>query len=173
MLQRLVEGSLKNRLVVSVLFLVATLLGVRALLTLPVDAFPDTTPIQVQINTVAPALNPEETGTTSIARMTRLAARHQMKCTSRVRQPTNNAVSNHDGAGHVEPRVQSRKLASRESLAIQPFSRSTVMRGVAICRSYVLTEWHERCRDTRAEAEVPKGVSDPRLRQTLPVVAIV
>jgi len=60
MLQRLVEGSFKNRLVVSVLFLVAALLGVRALLTLPVDAFPDTTPIQVQINTVAPALNPEE-----------------------------------------------------------------------------------------------------------------
>jgi cobalt-zinc-cadmium resistance protein CzcA len=27
---------------------------------LPVDAFPDTTPIQVQINTVAPSLNPEE-----------------------------------------------------------------------------------------------------------------
>ena len=27
---------------------------------LPVDAFPDTTPVQVQINTVAPALNPEE-----------------------------------------------------------------------------------------------------------------
>ncbi|MEE9268644.1 MAG: CusA/CzcA family heavy metal efflux RND transporter [Candidatus Krumholzibacteria bacterium] len=60
MLQRLVEGSIKNRLVVSVLFLVAALLGVRALLTLPVDAFPDTTPVQVQINTVAPALNPEE-----------------------------------------------------------------------------------------------------------------
>jgi cobalt-zinc-cadmium resistance protein CzcA len=60
MLERLVESSFRNRLVVSVLFLVATLLGVRALLTLPVDAFPDTTPVQVQINTVAPALNPEE-----------------------------------------------------------------------------------------------------------------
>ncbi|UCH84165.1 MAG: efflux RND transporter permease subunit, partial [Candidatus Latescibacterota bacterium] len=60
MLERLVESSLKNRLIVSVLFAVVALLGVRALLTLPVDAFPDTTPIQVQINTVAPALNPEE-----------------------------------------------------------------------------------------------------------------
>jgi cobalt-zinc-cadmium resistance protein CzcA len=60
MLERLVEGSFRNRVVVSALFLVATLLGVRALLTLPVDAFPDTTPVQVQINTVAPALNPEE-----------------------------------------------------------------------------------------------------------------
>ncbi len=60
MLERLVEGSFRNRVVVSALFLVATVLGVRALLTLPVDAFPDTTPVQVQINTVAPALNPEE-----------------------------------------------------------------------------------------------------------------
>jgi len=60
MLERLVESSLKNRLVVTVLFLVTAVLGVRALMTLPVDAFPDTTPVQVQINTVAPALNPEE-----------------------------------------------------------------------------------------------------------------
>ena len=60
MLERLVEGSFRNRVVVSALILVATVLGVRALLTLPVDAFPDTTPVQVQINTVAPALNPEE-----------------------------------------------------------------------------------------------------------------
>jgi len=60
MLERLVEASFRNRLVVSVVFLLAMLVGVRALLTLPVDAFPDTTPVQVQINTVAPALNPEE-----------------------------------------------------------------------------------------------------------------
>ena len=60
MLRRLVEGAFRNRAVVSVLFLVAALLGVRALLSLPVDAFPDTTPVQVQINTVAPALSPEE-----------------------------------------------------------------------------------------------------------------
>lgn len=60
MLKRLVEGSFKNRLAVSVVFFVAALLGVRALMALSVDAFPDTTPVQVQINTVAPALNPEE-----------------------------------------------------------------------------------------------------------------
>jgi cobalt-zinc-cadmium resistance protein CzcA len=29
-----------------------------ALRTLPIDAFPDTTPVQVQVNTVAPALSP-------------------------------------------------------------------------------------------------------------------
>src|SRR5207248_7661099 len=34
--------------------------GGRAARNLPLDAFPDTTPIQVQINTVAPALSPEE-----------------------------------------------------------------------------------------------------------------
>jgi cobalt-zinc-cadmium resistance protein CzcA len=60
MLERLIAGSFRNRLVVSVIFLVATVLGVRALFTLAVDAFPDTTPIQVQINTVAPSFNPEE-----------------------------------------------------------------------------------------------------------------
>jgi hypothetical protein len=35
-------------------------LGVRAATQLPLDAFPDTTPVQVQINTVASALLPEE-----------------------------------------------------------------------------------------------------------------
>jgi cobalt-zinc-cadmium resistance protein CzcA len=34
--------------------------GVLTLMRIPIDAFPDTTPIQVQINTVAPALSPEE-----------------------------------------------------------------------------------------------------------------
>ncbi|MBV8128404.1 MAG: efflux RND transporter permease subunit, partial [Planctomycetaceae bacterium] len=35
-------------------------LGVRAAGKLPLDAFPDTTPVQIQINTVAPELAPEE-----------------------------------------------------------------------------------------------------------------
>jgi len=35
-------------------------MGSWCLAHLPVDAFPDTTPVQVQINTVAPALSPEE-----------------------------------------------------------------------------------------------------------------
>jgi cobalt-zinc-cadmium resistance protein CzcA len=60
MLERIVSASLKNRLIVVTVFAVATLLGARALLTLPIDAFPDTTPVQVQINTVASALGPEE-----------------------------------------------------------------------------------------------------------------
>ena len=60
MLTALVRAALHNRLLVLVLFGVACLAGVFRLLQLPVDAFPDTTPIQVQINTVAPALSPEE-----------------------------------------------------------------------------------------------------------------
>jgi len=60
MLERLVDSSLKNRLIVWTFFLMVVILGSRAMFGLPVDAFPDTTPIQVQINAVAPALNPEE-----------------------------------------------------------------------------------------------------------------
>ncbi len=60
MLTRLIEFSLKNRVLVVLLFALASAAGVYRLIQLPVDAFPDTTPIQVQINTVAPALSPEE-----------------------------------------------------------------------------------------------------------------
>lgn len=60
MLARLVRLALDNRLLVVVLFALVSALGVYRLFQLPVDAFPDTTPVQVQINTTAPALSPEE-----------------------------------------------------------------------------------------------------------------
>lgn len=60
MLNRIILFSLQNRLLICVLAVLLTVLGVRALQRLPVDAFPDTTPVQVQVNTVAPALNAEE-----------------------------------------------------------------------------------------------------------------
>lgn len=60
MLKALIEFSLKNRLLVVLLFILLTGIGIWSLLRIGVDAFPDTTPIQVQINTTAPALNPEE-----------------------------------------------------------------------------------------------------------------
>jgi cobalt-zinc-cadmium resistance protein CzcA len=60
MLARIVEFSLNNRLLVLVLFGVMGLFGLWRLSQLRVDAFPDTTPVQVQVNTVAPALSPEE-----------------------------------------------------------------------------------------------------------------
>lgn len=60
MLNKLIETILRNRLLVALLFVVAFGSGTVALFNLPVDAFPDTTPVQVQINTIAPALGPEE-----------------------------------------------------------------------------------------------------------------
>ena len=60
LLTRIIDLSLRHRLLVLLGALAAAAAGVAALARLDVDAFPDTTPIQVQINTVAPALAPEE-----------------------------------------------------------------------------------------------------------------
>ena len=60
MLNALIGFSLKNRFVVLLLAAVLVVLGLRAAAMLPLDAFPDTTPVQVQINTVAPSLAPEQ-----------------------------------------------------------------------------------------------------------------
>ncbi len=60
MLEKMIEVALRNRLVVVLLFLIAFGAGLWGLLHLSVDAFPDTTPVQVQINTTAPSLGPEE-----------------------------------------------------------------------------------------------------------------
>jgi cobalt-zinc-cadmium resistance protein CzcA len=60
MLNWIIDFSLKNRLLVCLLAVALVVIGGRALSRLPIDAFPDTTPAQVQINTTAPALNPEE-----------------------------------------------------------------------------------------------------------------
>ncbi|MBX3177473.1 MAG: efflux RND transporter permease subunit [Candidatus Hydrogenedentes bacterium] len=60
MLHRLIALALENRGLVLLLFLLAAGFGVWRLTNLPIDAFPDTTPVQVQINTTAPALGPEE-----------------------------------------------------------------------------------------------------------------
>ena len=60
MVEFLIAFSLRNRLLVLLLGLLLVGAGTLTLLRTPVDAFPDTTPVQVQINTVDPALNPEE-----------------------------------------------------------------------------------------------------------------
>jgi heavy metal efflux system protein len=60
MLNWLVQTSLKNRLLVCVLAAVLVFIGWRSLKVLPIDAFPDTTPVQVQINASVPALSPQE-----------------------------------------------------------------------------------------------------------------
>ncbi|HEX6790430.1 MAG TPA: CusA/CzcA family heavy metal efflux RND transporter, partial [Candidatus Krumholzibacteria bacterium] len=60
MLERIVEAAFRHRAFVAIIALVGAVAGIAALVDLPVDAFPDTTPVQVQVNTVAPALGPEE-----------------------------------------------------------------------------------------------------------------
>lgn len=59
-LNRVIDFSLHHRLLVILLVLSAAGAGLWSLASLDVDAFPDTTPVQVQINTTAPALGPEE-----------------------------------------------------------------------------------------------------------------
>jgi heavy metal efflux system protein len=60
MLDALIGFSLRNRFAVLLLAALLVYVGVQAAVHLPLDAFPDTTPNQVQINVVAPALAPEE-----------------------------------------------------------------------------------------------------------------
>src|SRR5689334_3679145 len=60
MLDAVIRWSLRNRFVVLLGTLLLVALGAVALRELPIDAFPDTTPVQVQVNTVALALSPEE-----------------------------------------------------------------------------------------------------------------
>jgi heavy metal efflux system protein len=60
MLNKIIDWSLRNRWMVLATALLVAITGVQALRNLNVDAFPDTTPCQVQINAVAPALVPEE-----------------------------------------------------------------------------------------------------------------
>ena len=60
MLNRIITWSLDNRLLVVICTLVLLGSGIYSLYHLPIDAFPDTTPVQVQINTVAPSLAPQE-----------------------------------------------------------------------------------------------------------------
>jgi heavy metal efflux system protein len=55
-----IRWSLRHRAVVVLGWALVALAGVLAFLRLPLDAFPDTTPVQVQVNTTAPALSPEE-----------------------------------------------------------------------------------------------------------------
>jgi cobalt-zinc-cadmium resistance protein CzcA len=60
MLERIITWSLRRRLVVLLGAAVVAALGTLSLLNLNVDAFPDTTPVQVQINTQASGMVPEE-----------------------------------------------------------------------------------------------------------------
>jgi cobalt-zinc-cadmium resistance protein CzcA len=60
MIARILEWSLAHRGLVIAGWLAIAAGGVFAALRIPLDAFPDTTPVQVQVNTVAEALSPLE-----------------------------------------------------------------------------------------------------------------
>ncbi|HYO93391.1 MAG TPA: CusA/CzcA family heavy metal efflux RND transporter, partial [Polyangiaceae bacterium] len=60
MLNRVIALSLGHRWLVVLAAAALALAGAIAFVRLPIDAFPDTTPVQVQVNTVAPALSPLE-----------------------------------------------------------------------------------------------------------------
>ena len=60
MLNWIIDFSLRNRALVLVLVLGVIVAGAWSLQYVDVDAFPDTTPVMVQINTTAPSLSPEE-----------------------------------------------------------------------------------------------------------------
>ncbi len=60
MLNAIITASLRNRFLVLLVSAGITAAGLHSLLILPIDAFPDTTPVLVQVNAAAPALGPEQ-----------------------------------------------------------------------------------------------------------------
>ncbi len=60
MISRIVDASLNNRLLVLIAWLLVAVIGVGSLQSLPIDAVPDVTNVQVQVLTNSPGLAPEE-----------------------------------------------------------------------------------------------------------------
>ncbi len=60
MLNWIIDFSLHNRVIVLTAVAVVIVAGAWSLQSIDVDAFPDTTPVMVQVNTTAPSLSPEE-----------------------------------------------------------------------------------------------------------------
>lgn len=60
MLERIIDWSLSHRFTILGATAVLVVSGALAFRDLPVDAFPDTTPVQVQVNTIAETLSPVE-----------------------------------------------------------------------------------------------------------------
>ena len=63
MLTKIIDFSLHHRAIVIIATLAIVIGGGIAVRHMDIDAFPDTTPVQVQINTVVPSLGPEEVET--------------------------------------------------------------------------------------------------------------
>lgn len=60
MLNWVIDFSLRHRALVIIAALAGAVVGAISLSQLDIDAFPDTTPVQVQVNTIVPSLSPEE-----------------------------------------------------------------------------------------------------------------
>ena len=60
MLNGLVEASLRYKFLVLIIFAVVAFLGVSAVRNVPIDAFPDVTPVQVNVYTETPGLAAED-----------------------------------------------------------------------------------------------------------------
>ncbi|CCH12682.1 MULTISPECIES: efflux RND transporter permease subunit [Stenotrophomonas] len=60
MLNRLVELSLRYKFLVLIVFAVVAFLGISAVRNVPIDAFPDVTPVQVNVYTESPGLAAED-----------------------------------------------------------------------------------------------------------------
>ena len=60
MLNKIIDLSLRYKVLVLVIFLIVILMGAKARRELPVDAFPDVTPVQVNIYTESPGLAAED-----------------------------------------------------------------------------------------------------------------
>ncbi len=60
MLKKIVKGSLSYKYLVLSAILILAALGARAITRIPIDAFPDVSPVQVSILTESPGLSPEE-----------------------------------------------------------------------------------------------------------------
>lgn len=87
MLTRILEWSLAHRFIVIAAWLGVAIAGLLSAIRLPLDAFPDTTPVQVQVNAVAPALGPleiERQLTTPLeTALSGLTALHEVRSVSR------------------------------------------------------------------------------------------
>lgn len=60
MLNKIVEASLRYKALVVIAYAVVAFVGIRAVRDVPIDAFPDVTPVQVNIYTESPGLAPED-----------------------------------------------------------------------------------------------------------------
>ena len=60
MFAKIAEFSVRNRALVILIWVIVAGVGLYSFSVLPIDAVPDITPVQVQVNTVSPALGPAE-----------------------------------------------------------------------------------------------------------------